>query len=216
NVCESIRQQCLSEFQKESLVITNASSYNPIATNPVVKKPIRIIHHGNAIPGRKIEDMIQMMDYLNEDYELHLMLSDNKSEYFHSLAEIIKQKKNVFLIDPVPFDKIIETINQFDMGLYILPPTNFNNSIALPNKFFEFLQAKLCIAIGPSPEMKSLIEQYHLGIVANDFNPKSLAEKILTLSIEDINLYKKNAENIAKTLCAETYNEILLSEILKL
>ncbi len=216
NVCESIRQKCLSEFQKDSLVITNASAYNPIATKLAVNKPIRIIHHGNAIPGRKIEDMIQMMDYLNEDFELHLMLSDNKSEYFHSLAEMIKQKKNVFLIDPVPFDKIIETINQFDMGLYILPPTNFNNSIALPNKFFEFLQAKLCIAIGPSPEMKSLIEQYNLGVVATDFNPKSLAEKILTLSIEDINSYKKNAENIAKTLCAETYNKILLSEILKL
>ncbi len=216
NVCDSIRKKCLNEFNKDSIVITNASSYTPIATKLCKQTPIKIIHHGNAIPGRKIEDMIQMMDYLNENYELYLMLSDNKSEYFNSLVELAKQRKNIFILEPVPFKKIIETINQYDIGLYILPPTNFNNSIALPNKFFEFLQAKLCIAIGPSPEMKSLVEQYQLGIIANDFQPKSLAEKLLSLNINDINQFKKNAEEVSKNLCAEQNNKVLLDEISRL
>ena len=37
---------------------------------------------------------------------------------------------------------IVRTINQFDLGVYLLPPVNFNSAHALPNKFFEFIQAR--------------------------------------------------------------------------
>ena len=49
--------------------------------------------------------------------------------------------------------------NDYDVGLYLLPPTNFNQRYALPNKFFEFIQGRLAIAIGPSPEMAKLVER---------------------------------------------------------
>ena len=89
---------------------------------------------------------------------------------------------------------------------------------ALPNKFFEFIQARLAIAIGPSPEMARLVKQYNLGIVSQDFTPKSMAESLNSLTKEQIRQYKENANQTAKILNAEREGEKLLrilEEVLK-
>ncbi len=216
NVCESIRQKCITMFQKDSIVIPNAAFYTsaPMYTNDEQK--IKIIHHGGAQPSRKIEEMIQVAVLLGKQYELHLMLTPSDAAYLEQLKKETATISNVKFIDTVPFNDIVPTINAYDIGLYILPPTNYNNSIALPNKLFEFIQAKLCIAIGPSPEMASVVDKYKLGIIADDFSAEKLAEKIQKLSKEEIYTYKKNCEKHAKELSAENYSILLLTEIKKL
>lgn len=215
NVCESIRQKCIELCGKDSIIIPNASAYNPIVPKTTSSNPIKIIHHGLAISSRKIEEMIKMASILGKGYELHLMIAPADPIYYNHIVEIAKKEQNVFIKDTVPFKEIVPTINQYDIGLFLLPPTNFNYSIALPNKFFEFLQAKLCIAIGPSPEMKYLLEKYELGVVSDNFTPESLAKLIASLSFKQINRYKQNAVVAAKELGAESYNQLLLKSILK-
>ena len=91
-----------------------------------------------------------------------------------------------------------------------MQPTNFNGYKALPNKFFEFIQARLAIAIGPSPEMSKLVQQYNLGIIAKDFTPKSMAEELNKLTKQDILKYKENSNKTAKILNAEKEGEKIL------
>ncbi|MBK7701065.1 MAG: hypothetical protein IPJ39_21260 [Saprospiraceae bacterium] len=86
---------------------------------------------------------------------------------------------------------IVNFISKYDIGLYILEPTNFNNGMALPNKMFEFIQARLAIAIGPSPEMKSLVEEYNLGVVSADFDSKGLAISLNNLTHQNIIDFKR-------------------------
>ena len=90
--------------------------------------------------------------------------------------------------------------------------------MCLPNKFFEFIQARLAIAIGPSPEMARLTKQYNLGIISKNFTPKSMAESLNSLTKEQILQYKENANQAAKILNAEREGEKLfriLEEIAK-
>ena len=101
-------------------------------------------------------------------------------------------------------------LNQFDVGVDILAPTSFNNRYALPNKFFDFVQARLALAIGPSPEMTRLVEQHDLGVVAKDFTPAALAESLNRLGRAEIDGYKQHAHRVARRLSYETSRARLL------
>jgi hypothetical protein len=90
---------------------------------------------------------------------------------------------------------------------------NFNHDYALPNKFFEFVQARLLVAIGPSLEMKKILEQYGIGVISESFDPKDLAYKINQLNLIEIDKQKNSLEKAAFDLSAEKSRRILLKEI---
>lgn len=41
----------------------------------------------------------------------------------------------------------------------MIPPATFNHIWCLPNKFFDFLQARLGIVTGPSPERARIVDE---------------------------------------------------------
>lgn len=211
-VGEKIAEKYKEKFNLNSIVITNSKQHYNLT--PSVLKPgdkIKLIHHGVAIRGRKIELMIEMMNYLKTGYSLDLILIPGNEIYIRELIQLIHHHANIRLIDPVEIEEIPNYINKYDIGVYSLPPTNFNNKYALPNKLFEFIQARLAIAIAPSPEMAALVKKYDLGIIADDFTPKNLANKIKALDINKIGHYKKQTHLHAKILSMES-NEQLIRE----
>ena len=164
-----------------------------------------------ASPERGIEVMIETMDYVDSRFHLDLMLVANyQQDYLQQLEQMVKTRNNVRILSPVPFEEIIPFTSRYDIGFYILKPANFNHLYALPNKFFEFIQARLMVAIGPSPEMARLVKQYDLGIIAKDFSAKEMAKSLNALTKEQILQYKENANQTAKILNAEKEGEKLL------
>jgi hypothetical protein len=107
-------------------------------------------------------------------------------------------------------------LNQCDVGHFLLSPVNFNHEHALPNKFFEFIQARLAVAIGPSPEMARIVNEYSLGVIADSFEPKALAAALYQLADESIRGYKRAAGRAARELNYETAGRVLLHEIERL
>ncbi|WP_334092967.1 hypothetical protein [Helicobacter typhlonius] len=180
-------------------------------THYVNPNHIRIIHHGYASPDRKIEGMIETMDYVDSRFHLDLMLVPNyQRDYYQTLQAMVEKRKNVRILPPVSFEEIIPFSAQYDIGFYILKPANFNHLYALPNKFFEFIQARLAIAISPNPEMARLTKQYNLGIISKDFSAKEMAQSLNALTKEQILQYKENANQTAKILNAEKEGEKVL------
>lgn len=216
NVCESIADKCYSEFKKESIVIPNASVFHDLNPSNTDGKLIRIIHHGSCIPSRKIEMMIAVAKSLGEGYQLDLMLTLAEGKYYEKIEKLVSESPNVKLIPPVKFDQIVSFTNQYDIGLFLLPPTNYNYSVALPNKLFEFIQARLCIAIGPSPEMMNYVKKYDLGIISEDFSAESMAIAIRKLDVDKIQKFKQNCNLSANKLSAETFNKLFRDSVNKI
>ena len=113
-------------------------------------------------------------------------------------------------------DEIIAFTSTYDFGIYILEPTNLNNHFALPSKLFEFIQARLAIAIGPSPEMAKIVQENQLGIVAADFKPETMAAALNKMTKESMDAFKLNADKAAKILNAEENMKRLHNEIERL
>lgn len=92
-------------------------------------------------------------------------------------------------------------------------PSSFNVKHMMPNKLFEFVQARLAVAIGPSPDMKKFVEQQGVGIVAEDFSPRSMASALNSLSTADIIRFKQKSNEAAKQFNASVNKKKILELI---
>jgi glycosyltransferase involved in cell wall biosynthesis len=217
-VCQGIAEAYERDTGVKPLVMTSASDYEELEPNVLNEngKRIRLIHHGIAGPSRKIENMIRMMDDLDERFELNLMFVQSNPRYLRYLKRLAEKRSAIRFLPPQPMNQLPRYLNQFDVGVYLLEPTNFNSLHSLPNKLFEFIQARLAVAIGPSPEMTRIVRKHDLGLVSEDFSPKTFARCLSVLSREKINYYKSQSHQAARILSAEKNKELLLDLVGKL
>jgi Glycosyltransferase Family 4 len=183
-------------------VVTNAPPYADLSPTETVE-PFRIVHHGLAQRGRGLEEMLRVADLLDDRFTLDFMLVEHSPGFRDALISGAKHNHRVRFPPPVPMHEIVATTNRYDIGLFLLPPINLSRRYALPNKFFEFIQARLAVAIGPSLEMARLVRQYGCGVVATDFTPESLAGAINKLDAAQIAAFKQASHRAAAELSAE-------------
>lgn len=211
-VSQTIADKYMGMYKKKVYVITNACKYFELLPTTIGDK-VKIIHHGAAIRSRKIESMVDMAMLLDERFEVYFMLTGEDKKYINWLKKYASRSNNIFFIPPVNSDEIVNYTNKFDIAIYILSPNNFNQLNALPNKLFEFIQARLCLIISPNPEMKSVVEKYKIGIVCNDYSVKNMAKTINCLSKEQVMGYKNYCNYAAKKNNSEK-NKILFLDLI--
>ena len=216
-VCDGIAEEYQRNFGIHVDTINNAPSYFDLAPFfSTENNAIRMVHHGAAIPSRQLETMIQAASALDARYTLDLMLVPSVPSYYAHLKFLAKGNSRIHFPSPIAMRELPMALNRYDVGIYLLPPNNFNNRFSLPNKFFEFVQARLAIAIGPSPEMAALVKRYDMGLIAKDFSISSFAKMLSTLDHNQIKRFKTNTDRAAHDLCFEKSAETLLSLVNRL
>ena len=208
-VCRGIADAYRSAFGVVPELVFNAPAAENLPVNPVVEDCIRLIHHGAANPDRHIECMLEAMDHLDSRFTLDLYLV-GQGNYADALRSKAETRRNVAWRDPVPMQDLSMVSNAYDLGIFLAPPSTFNLAHCLPNKFFEFIQARLAIAIGPSPEMAAIVKKHELGVIADDFTPQALAAKLNALTVGEIMRYKQNADAAAHIFTAEAGMQTLM------
>ena len=108
--------------------------------------------------------------------------------------------------------RITKAINAYDIGLYMIPPATFNLRMALPNKFFEFIQARLMVAAWPLEEIKPIIDAEGVGLCTDQFTVESMANALTVLTPEEIASAKLRSGLAANALlCAEVNAEKMVA-----
>lgn len=212
-VCESIAEEYAKNYEGSWEVITNAPFFEAVEPTPVKDERIRMVHHGAAHPSRKLEKMIEMTGLLREQFHLDFLLIDQDSTYAKSLRRASEKNPRIKFREPVPMTDIMKSLNEYDIGLCLIWPRAFNYEMSLPNKLFEFVQARLAVAAWPSPEMAKVVRKHDIGVVSDDYSAESVARCVNQLSPEAIRLYKDKANEAAAVLCAERnmekFNQII-------
>jgi len=186
-----------------SSVLLSAPWYHDFAPRPPSSEKIRLVHHGNAERIRGLEMLIEAMRYVEPRFELHLYIVPTDQKYYESLVESARHYPNVWFHSPVQLDRLVATLNMYDIGVVSFPPTTLNLETALPNKVFEFIQARLGIVCGPAEDIARLVSDYGIGAVAIDFNPRAIASAINNIGLEDVWRFKMASDRAARTLCFE-------------
>lgn len=201
-VGQGIADEYRRELGIDAQVVTNAAPYAERTPTPCAD-PIRLVHSGAARSDRYLEIMIDAVRAATRPVTLDLFLTPNEPDYLRRLTDLAADESRVRLHPPVPYEQLGDTLAGYDAGVFVLPPVNFNYEWTLPNKLFDFVQARLGLVLGPSPEMRSLVERHGLGVVTDDFTPAALTRALDALTTADVDRYKGNAHAVAHALSAE-------------
>jgi glycosyltransferase involved in cell wall biosynthesis len=218
-VGQGLAREYKKNFNVDAVVVPNANNYFDIQPTEVRDESIRLVHVGIANPSRKLELMIDMMRDLDQRFSLHLYLlipgfaSAKTKNYIDELKSKIGSDSRIRIFPPVESLSVVKTLNQYDMGVFLLPPINFNYENTLPNKLFDFIQARLGVAIGPTPEMAEIVNRYKNGLVAKDFTAASLAAELSKLTKVQVETFKKNSTVAAQDINAEK-NGVIIRQII--
>jgi glycosyltransferase involved in cell wall biosynthesis len=211
-VGKAISEQYERETGVRSAVVTNAPPSADLEPSPV-HDPVRILHHGGAQSGRGLEEMIRVAELLDDRFTVDFVLVPTVPGYREKLIRRARGNPRIGFPPPQPMHLLVQMANDYDIGLFLLPPVTLQRLYALPNKFFEFIQARLAVAVGPSPEMARLVRQYQCGVVADDFEPETIAAALNALDDGSIASFKRASHAAASELSAERSAELVLNAV---
>jgi hypothetical protein len=184
-------------------VVTNAAPYREMEPTPV-HTPRRLVHSGAALRNRHLGTLIDAVMAATSGATLDLYLTPNDVAYLEEIRGLAAASGGrIVLHDPVPYADLTRTLAQYDVGIHVLPPVNFNNRWALPNKIFDYVQARLGVVVGPSPEMAAYVERYGVGAVSDDFTSAALARLIDGLDQQAVEGFKVASHRHARELSSE-------------
>jgi hypothetical protein len=157
---------------------------------------------------RRLEIMIDAVLQTDADVTLDFYLVDDESAYMESLRSRAGGSDRIRFNPAVPYDQLVRTLNGYDVGLSIFAPTTFNLAWCLPNKFFDFIQARLGVIVGPSPEMERFVSEYGVGAIMPDFEAASLARVLEQIDPETVAQWKQASSAHAHELSSESQSAI--------
>jgi len=199
-VSQGLADEYRRVFGVEVELVTNAAPFQHLEPRPT-GSPMRLVHSGGAMQHRGLEEIVEGVARSTADVTLDLYLVPTDPALIERLRADAGDR--VTIHPPVPYAELAAVLNTYDAGLHFLAPVNFNHAHALPNKIFDYVQARLALVIGPTPEMARVVEQHGLGLVADGFTAESVAAAIDRLDAAAIDRAKAAAHAAAGPLSAE-------------
>ncbi|WP_022888311.1 glycosyl transferase [Agromyces italicus] len=191
-------------FDLEADVVTNSPAFAPVEPSQV-HTPISIIHPGASLRSRRLENMLRGVAASSADVSLTMYLAPNDPAYVAELRRLAATLGDrVRVEDAVPHDELLGLISAHDVGIHVLPPTVTNNALALPNKFFDYVQARVGIIVGPTPAMSGLVREHSLGAVTDGFEVDDIRRVVDELTPETVARWKASVDAAARSLSAES------------
>lgn len=204
-VCDSIADLYRSTFGVTPMVMRNSSPWLDLSPSAPDGDRVRLVHSGGAVHGRSLETMIEAVKRLDDRFtlDLYLVPANDGGRYLAHLVELAEGNSRIRFRDPVPPAALPETLNNYDVGVFWIPPTHTNARLTLPNKFFDYVQARLAVAVGPTIEMSRLVEQFELGVVSDGFTVDDCIRSLMTLTPASIAAAKRAADVASPQLSFE-------------
>jgi hypothetical protein len=154
---------------------------------------IKIVYLGVAHPLRNIEKSIKVIMEIGQEIEFHLYLVGDKS-YIESLKKTSEGSHQIFFHSPVDFHKINETLCKYDLGWCYFTPETENIKNALPNKFFDYIQAGLGVICGPNLDMLEEAKSWNFGFFTPDYSDRALNQLLTSFTRDSIESAKISAK----------------------
>ena len=189
NVDVEIIRNIAPLFKNESL---------DIALSKKVKgnKKMLILQGSGINMDRGAEEAVTMMQYL-ENVVLYVIGSGDVFDKLTELVKTLKLENKVFIKNRMSYQELMEYTKIADLGLSLDKGTNLNYEYSLPNKVFDYIQAKTPLLVSNRKEIASLVLDNNIGLVVENLDPEKLAQIIKNIFI-DQELLKEWRENLVK------------------
>ena len=177
-----------------------------------------ILYQGALNVDRGLEEAILAMKYLKQEAVLVIAGTGDIDEKLKLLVAEEKLEDRVRFTGQVPFQELHFVTAIADLGLSVEKDTGINYQNCLPNKFLDYIQARVPVLVTPFPEMKQIVEQYGIGGFIGSHDPSHLAKRIDEMLGNPAVMaeYRANLDKAANELCWENESSVLAGLIMRI
>lgn len=164
-----------------------------------------ILYQGAVNMGRGLHHAIRAMQYL-EGIKLIIVGDGDLRKELESLVEKEGLKTKVEFRGRLSIDEVKAITPKALVGLSIEEDIGLNYRYALPNKLFDYIQARVPVLVTNLPEMAAVVQEYKIGEVISELNSRNLAKIVSRMIVDDEKrrAWKVNLEKASKELVWET------------
>lgn len=213
-VCDGIARLLDAEevMQRPATVIRSVPFAQPQPFRPSGDR-IVVLYHGILSDDRGLVEVVRSLPMWRPEFSL-LVRGGGEASIVERLRGIVAElgvAERVQIEPPVPFSRIVPEANRADIGYFVQGDFSPQKRFTLPNKFFEYVMAGLCLCVADLPEMAALVRQYGMGSLVADTNPVTIAKAINALTRPQIDAAKQAAILAARELTWEREQERLMA-----
>ena len=173
-----------------------------------------LMYHGAITSGRGIEKTLQIVKEIPKT-GLVILGDASVEAYKLKIKELIDNlgiKGRVYMHAAVPHKELWEYVGAADVGMINLDAICKSYYFALPNKFFENIQAGTPVVVSDFPELSKIVRKYDIGwIVKDDIEDNVRCVRELLDRRQDIAEKKANVIKAKEELCWEKEKNILIN-----
>jgi glycosyltransferase involved in cell wall biosynthesis len=183
--------ECYAEELKKKYGVSYGIVRNATILRPVeipAKKDHFILYQGAVNVGRRFEQLIPAMQYVNA----HLIVCGEGNFYEQALA-LAKQhnlEHKIIFKGYVPPEQLVQYTMQAWIGITLFEETSLSNRLSLANRFFDYMHygvPQLCIKY---PEYEKINAEFEIACLIDDPTPEHIASALNKL-LEDKSYYRR-------------------------
>ena len=205
----------LYEIDKPSLVL-NTPPYKEVEKKDIFRETFHIdknktifLYQGNLSKGRGVEVVLETFKNLKDSSSVVVFMGYGELE--NVIKEHQEQYPNIYFHNAVTPDILLDYTSSADFGISMIEDICLSYRYCLPNKMFEYIMAGVPVIVSHLPEMKKLIEQYGVGVVAKENNPTALSQAIIQASKLDKHHLKTKLNSVKSIYNWEEQERVLIS-----
>lgn len=163
---------------------------------------MRVYFHGIITFDRGLEECIKSVPLWRDEFVFQ-MRGPIRPEFLPVLKSAIVEAgvwDRVEILPEVAMVDLVHAAAGADIGISTPPSTSKHNIYALPNKFFEYIQAGLAMCVADLPDMQRIMKKYDLGVAIRSVTPEAIAEAVNSFTPELVDRYKANSRRAAAEL----------------
>jgi glycosyltransferase involved in cell wall biosynthesis len=202
----------LYSIPKPALVL-NTPPHKNIEKKDIFRKKFGInkettifLYQGGLSSGRGIEILLETFKQPNQQVIVFMGYGSLEEE----IKKISKEHENIYFHKAVSPDVLLSYTSSADFGISTIEDSCLSYRYCLPNKIFEYLMAGLPVIVSNLYEMKRLVENYKIGIVAKENTPQGLKEAIEQAIKLDKGALIKNIKEVKKVFNWEEQEKVLI------
>ncbi len=204
----------LYNIEKPGLVL-NTPLYKEIEKEDKFREILNIskdktifLYQGGLSGGRGIEILLNTFKQIK--YEKNVIVFMGYGSLEEVVVKASKEYKNIYFHKAVSPNVLLSYTCSADFGISTIEDSCLNYRYCLPNKIFEYIMAEIPVIVSNLYEMKRLVKNNDIGVVAKNNNTDGLKKAIEEANKLDKEELNKNIQKVKRIYNWEEQEKVLL------
>lgn len=215
-VSDSIANEYVRLYNIEKpVLVLNTPPYKKIKAKNIFREKLNIsknknifLYQGVLSDGRGIRVLLDTFKLVDDNKSVIVFMGYGDLEYL--IKTTSKKNNNIYFHKAVDPQVLLDYTSSADFGISTIEDICLSYRYCLPNKMFEYLMAEIPVIVSNLDEMKKLVEDNNVGIIAKTNTPHGLKEAINKAVLLDKKETKKNIQKAKAIYNWEEQEKILI------